>query len=126
LFLAVISFYLTINYKNCLIIVRGKRTLGDGMEKHIIDLDTIEHLADLSGLNFTEKEKDTMVKEVRGIITMLENCEDVELTEKSKPKTIGLLDLREDKVMPSMKKDKAIGQAINTQSDYIVIPKVVD
>ena len=100
--------------------------LGDGMEKHIIDLDTIEHLADLSGLNFTEKEKDTMVKEVRGIITMLENCEDVELTEKSNPKTISLSDLREDKVMPSMKKDKAIGQAINTQSDYIVIPKVVD
>lgn len=96
------------------------------MEKHIIDLDLIEHLADLSGLNFTDKEKDIMVKEVSGIITMLENCEDVELTEKSRPKTVSLSDLREDKVAPSMNKDKAIGQAINTQSDYVVIPKVVD
>ena len=96
------------------------------MEKHIIDLDTIEHLADLSGLNFTEKEKDIMVKEVRGIITMLENCDDVELIEKSEPKTIGLADLREDKVAPSMRKEKAIGQAIKTQSDYVSIPKVVD
>ena len=96
------------------------------MEKNIIDLDKIEHLADLSGLNFTEKEKDIMVKEVRGIITMLENCDDVELTEKSEPKTIGLADLREDKVAPSMRKEKAIGQAIKTQSDYVSIPKVVD
>lgn len=96
------------------------------MEKHIIDLDTVEYLADLSGLNFTEKEKDLMVKEVRGIITMLESCEDVELTEKSKPKTVALSDLREDKVAPSMNKDKAIGQAIYCQCDYVAIPKVVD
>ena len=96
------------------------------MEKHIIDLDTIEHLADLSGLNFTEKEKDIMVKEVRGIITMLENCQDVQLTEKSEPKIVGLADLREDKVAPSMRREKAIGQAIKTQSDYVSIPKVVD
>jgi aspartyl/glutamyl-tRNA(Asn/Gln) amidotransferase C subunit len=96
------------------------------MEKHLIDLDTIEHLADLSGLNFTEKEKDVMVKEVRGIITMLENCEDVQLSEKSNPKTVSLSDLRDDKVAPSMRKEKAIGQAINTQCDYVVIPKVVD
>lgn len=96
------------------------------MEKHLIDLDTIEHLADLSGLNFTEKEKDVMVKEVRGIITMLENCEDVQLTEKSNPKTVSLTDLRDDKVAPSMRKEKAIGQAIKTHSDYVAIPKVVD
>ncbi len=96
------------------------------MEKHTIDLDTIEHLADLSGLNFTEQEKDVMVKEVRGIITMLENCEDIELTEKSKPKTVTLSDLREDNVAPSMKKEKAIGQAMKTECDYVVVPKVVD
>ncbi len=117
---------LTINDKNCLIIVVREIPLGDGMEKHIIDLDVIEHLADLSNLNFNDKEKDTMVKEVRGIITMLENCEDVELTEKSRPKTVSLSDLRDDKVEPSMKREKAIGQAISTQSDYVAIPKVVD
>lgn len=96
------------------------------MGKQIIDLDQIDHLADLSGLNFTDKDRLVMQKEVSGIINMLEQCKDVELVEQSKPKTVSLADLREDRVKNSLKKDVAIGQAVETKNDYIAIPKVVD
>lgn len=96
------------------------------MEKQLIDFDQIDHLAELSGLNFAEKERDIMLKEVSGILSMLEQCKDVELTEPSKPKMVTLSALREDEVMSSLKKDIAIGQAIETKSDYVSIPKVVD
>lgn len=96
------------------------------MGKQLIGLEQIDHLADLSGLNFTDKERDVMLKEVSGILSMLEQCKDVELTEPSRPKTVTLSDLREDVVKGSLKKDVATGQAIETRSDYISIPKVVD
>lgn len=96
------------------------------MEKQLIDLDQIDHLADLSGLTFTDKERLVMQKEVSGIIGMLEQCKDVELTEQSKPKTVSLSDLREDRVRSSLKKDVATGQAVEIRNDYIAIPKVVD
>ena len=96
------------------------------MGKQLIDLDQIDHLADLSGLNFTEKDWLVMQKEVSGIISMLEQCKDVELTEQSRPKTVSLADLREDRVRSSLKKDTATGQAVETRNDYIAIPKVVD
>lgn len=96
------------------------------MEKKLIDLEQIDHLADLSGLNFTEKEREVMLKEVSGILTMLEQCSDVELTEPSMPKMVTLSDLREDVVKNSLKKEVATGQAIETRSDYVSIPKVVD
>jgi aspartyl/glutamyl-tRNA(Asn/Gln) amidotransferase C subunit len=96
------------------------------MEKHIIDLDQIDHLANLSMLNFTDKEREIMLKEVGGIVNMLEQCEDVQLTERSKPKIVSLGDLREDNVKPSLKKDSVIEQAVDSRSDYFCIPKVVD
>lgn len=96
------------------------------MEKPIIDIDKIDYLAELSNFNFTDKEKEIMQKEVSGIIGMLERCQDVQLTENIAPQNIGLSSLREDDVAKSLKKDVAIGQAISTSSDYIVIPKVVD
>ena len=96
------------------------------MEKHLIDLEEIDHLADLSGLNFSDKERELMQREVSGIIGMLKQCEDVELANVSKPKTITLSELREDVIKPSLAKDCVVGQAIDTISDYIAVPKVVD
>lgn len=96
------------------------------MEKHLIDMGQIDHLAELSGLRFSDKEREIMQKQVSGILDMLQQCEDVQLTEKSRPRIISLADLREDIVKSSLKKDTAIGQAVETRGDYIVIPKVVD
>ncbi len=96
------------------------------MEKELISLEQIDYLADLSMLTFTEKERNTMVKEVSGILSMLQSCEDVQITEKSKPRTVSLGELREDKIEPSLNKDIVLGQALDVRNDYVSIPKVVD
>jgi len=96
------------------------------MDNQLISLEQIDYLAGLSGLEFTDKEREIMAKEVSGILTMLHSCEDTNLQDSNIRKVVSINDLREDVITPSIPKEFAIGQAPLIQNDFIAIPKVVE
>ena len=97
------------------------------MEKNNIDLTTIDHLADLSNLTFTEEEKVIMMGEVSSIIDMLTACaraktdgiEDEELT-------MSLDALREDIPMQTLNIDTVFENSTRCEKNYFTVPKVVE
>lgn len=94
------------------------------MDKNSINLEHIESLSELSGLRFTDKEKDTMLEEVRNIVDMLNTCADIEIIDDNKfNKIVSLDELRQDEVRTSFDKSIALSQAREVRDDYIVVPK---
>ena len=95
------------------------------MEKNLITIDEIDYLADLSGLNFSDEEKEIMQGEVSGILSMLNTCADIEVEGSISASTVLLSDLRDDEVHRSLDKDIALSQVRECRGNYIVIPKGV-
>ena len=93
------------------------------MEKDLITIDEIDYLADLSGLNFSNEEKEIMQGEVSGILSMLNTCADIELDNSISMDTVSLGSLREDVIKRSLDKDVALSQVRESRGNYVVIPK---
>ena len=86
----------------------------------------IDRLAELSALEFTEEEKQGMIKEVSGIITMLNECDTIEANEFEFDNKIDLSDLREDEDKPSMSNEKALINAPKQRKGQFNVPLVVE
>jgi len=95
------------------------------MEKDSITISTIEHLAELSGLEFSEEEKQEMQAQVIGILDMLNGCANADMV-VSDSKSITLDDIRNDEVMPSLIREDVLSNSPNCMQGYIVTSKVVD
>ena len=96
------------------------------MKKTIINSNVIEKLSNLSAIDFTDNEKELMIKEVSGIVDMLDACAKVDKVNVSE-QAVSLDGLREDVETDSMiKRDEILSYAPRTENGYIVVPKVVD
>ena len=95
------------------------------MENNKISIEDIEKLADMSGLIFSDEEKENMVDEVSGIIEMLNLCEKVSTDNKNTEAVLGLSDLRDDSITENFALDISINSPSKRKGCYIV-PKVVD
>lgn len=85
----------------------------------------IAHLAKLARLRFSDQELEKFTKDMQNILGMVENLPPME------GKQIGLdpehpMALREDQVSPSLKREKALSNAPQTEAGCIVVPKTVE
>ena len=95
------------------------------MEKNSITISTIEHLAELSGLEFTEEEKKVMQTQVIDILDMFNGCAEAD-TIVSDSVSVTLDHIRNDEVMPSLIREDLLSNSPNCMQGYIVTSKVVD
>ena len=96
------------------------------MKKEDITVQDIDRLANLSALEFTDEEKESLISEVSGIVKMLNQCDNVEVTEYEFDNTIALADLREDEVGESLTNEEALINAPKQRKGYYNVPRVVE
>jgi len=88
----------------------------------------LDKIAHLSRLEFDEKDADTIMKEMSGIITWVEQLNKVD-TNGIEPLTTmshEVNSLREDRVKPHLAHDKALLNAPKKDADYFHVPKVLE
>jgi len=93
-----------------------------------IDKATIDKLADLAKLEFDDKSKDEIIKDLNKILTFVDklnemNTDDVEpLTYMSDEVNV----MREDDVIQRITQKEALKNAPKKDSDYFIVPKVLN
>jgi aspartyl-tRNA(Asn)/glutamyl-tRNA(Gln) amidotransferase subunit C len=91
-----------------------------------IDKNTIDHLEHLAKLNFSEQEKESMLKDFEKIVGFVDSLNELD-TEGVEPK-IYVNDefdkLREDKAENIYTREEALKNAPKKDSFYIRVPKV--
>lgn len=93
-----------------------------------ITKEQVEHVAKLARLNLTEEEKDLMTRDLAAIIDFADQInalaiEDVKPTDHIIP--INNV-FREDRVQPSMDREKLLANAPNQENGCFSVPKVVE
>ena len=96
------------------------------MKREDVTIKEIERLAELSTLDFTEQEKKAMIKEVSGIIKMLNECDTIEANDYEFDNTIDLCDLREDEAKESITNELALTNAPKQRKGQFNVPMVVE
>ena len=93
-----------------------------------IDNKLISDLAKLAKLKFDEKSSKNMQADLKKIIGFIEKLSEIE-TENIDP-LIYLSEelnvLRNDEVIENISQEKALSNAPKKDSDYIIVPKVID
>lgn len=85
----------------------------------------VDHIAKLSKLCFSGEEKIKIEKELSSMINMVEKLPEtnVNLNEADASE---IMQLREDKVLPSMPRDELLKNAPEVKAGCIVVPKTVE
>lgn len=93
-----------------------------------IDKDTVGKIAHLSRLEYSETEKEALVKEMNKILDWMDKLNEVD-TSNVEPLTHMSAELnvfREDVVQPHLDHKKALVNAPKKDSDYFRVPKVIE
>lgn len=92
-----------------------------------LDKETVEKLAHLARLEFSEEEKESMLQDMDKILAFVEKISEMEL-EGVEP-LVYLTEegnmLRKDKVVYQVSKDEALKNAPDKDTDYFRVPKVM-
>ena len=96
------------------------------MDKQKISISDIEHLAELSGLEFSDVDKQVMLNEVVGILDMFDACAEADDYVVTDNKVMSLSDLRDDEVSPSLSKEDVFKNTPRVDRGYVVVPRVVE
>ena len=93
-----------------------------------IDKATVERVANLARLSFTEEEKDKVQAEMTKIVSFIEKMNELD-TEGVEP-LIFMSDeinaFREDNAYTEITKEEALKNAPQKDSDYFKVPKVIE
>jgi aspartyl-tRNA(Asn)/glutamyl-tRNA(Gln) amidotransferase subunit C len=92
-----------------------------------LDKATVEKLADLARLEFSEKEKDEMLQDMNKIMAFVEKINELDL-EGVEPLIYMIEEgnvLREDEVTEQVTRDEALKNAPSRDTDYFRVPKVL-
>lgn len=87
----------------------------------------VKYLADLSKLEFDEKELAKTAGEMTSIIALMDSVKEIDISYDALKDNhdVYLNDLREDAVKESMPTPKILSNAVNTNNCFVV-PKVVE
>jgi len=93
-----------------------------------IDRPLLDKIAHLSRLEFDEKDAEKIMKEMSGIITWVEQLNEVDTNGVEPLTTMSheINALREDEVNPHLSHEKALLNAPKKDSDYFRVPKVLE
>ena len=92
-----------------------------------LDKATVEKLADLARLEFSEGEKEEMLKDMNKIMDFVDKISELDL-DGVEPLTYLTEEgnvLRADEVKGEVTKDEALKNAPEKDSDYFLVPKVL-
>ncbi|NDE89715.1 MAG: Asp-tRNA(Asn)/Glu-tRNA(Gln) amidotransferase subunit GatC [Alphaproteobacteria bacterium] len=93
-----------------------------------IDKNTVARIANLARIRLTEEEQNTMAKEFQGILSWVDQLQEVN-TDNIPPLTSVVeitLPLREDKVTDGGYADDILANAPKQAAGFFVVPKVVE
>ncbi|MDZ7845479.1 MAG: Asp-tRNA(Asn)/Glu-tRNA(Gln) amidotransferase subunit GatC [Owenweeksia sp.] len=92
-----------------------------------LDSATVEKLADLSRLEFSEKEKENMLADLNKIVAFVDKINELDL--EGVAPLVYLTEeenvLRPDEVKGQVTKDEALKNAPDRDTDYFRVPKVL-
>ena len=91
-----------------------------------INTQTIENLANLSKLSFSENEKEELKGQVQNIIELLDQLESCECSHSDYDKTQKISELRDDVAEVGLSQEEVFLNAPKSSNGYFVVPKVVD
>ena len=92
-----------------------------------MDIKTIEHLCNLSKLNYTDEGKQKVMAEMSEIINLMDTVKefDVVYDDTKDNNSISYAEVREDKAKPSFPTEKLLSNTKPSDNCYVV-PKMVD
>lgn len=92
-----------------------------------MDIKTIEHLCNLSKLNYTEEGKQKVMEEMSEIINLMDTVKefDVVYDDTKDNNSITYSEVRKDEAMESFPTDKLLSNT-TPSNDCYVVPKMVD
>lgn len=94
-----------------------------------IDTATLDHIAELSKLSFTDEEREKMAEQMSDIITLMDTIKDIDIQydDTKDENEISYADLREDKAGASFPTERLLQ---NTEAggdgDCYVLPKMME
>lgn len=88
---------------------------------------TIEKLEELAMLKLDDSEKESLKEDLDKLIQMFDKLSELDTSGVTPLKNINnhKQELREDKVVHSISKAEALGNAKKATADYFVVPKVI-
>ncbi|MCK5655006.1 MAG: Asp-tRNA(Asn)/Glu-tRNA(Gln) amidotransferase subunit GatC [Candidatus Aureabacteria bacterium] len=93
-----------------------------------IDKKLISYLAHLSRLEFDDSKLEEFTSQIDKIVEYIKKLDELD-TEKVEP-TAHILPVknvfREDKIIPSIEREKVFKSAPETQNGYFIVPKVIE
>ncbi|MEF9983069.1 MAG: Asp-tRNA(Asn)/Glu-tRNA(Gln) amidotransferase subunit GatC [Oscillospiraceae bacterium] len=84
----------------------------------------IKHIAKLAKLKIEENQIEKFENEMKDILKMVENLPEIEGSLKIDENNV--MELREDIVLTSLKRDEVLANAPKKQAGCIVVPKTVE
>ena len=92
-----------------------------------MDLNMVKYLAELSKLEYSDKELAATAEQMTDIIDLMDTVKEIDITydDLKDNHDVYLNDLRKDEVIESMPTSKVLSNAVNTNI-FFVVPKVVE
>lgn len=92
-----------------------------------MDLNMVKYLAELSKLEYSDKELAATAEQMTDIIDLMDTVKEIDITydDLKDNHDVYLNDLRKDEVIESMPTSKVLSNAVNTNNRFVV-PKVVE
>ena len=92
-----------------------------------MDLNMVKYLAELSKLEYSDKELAATAEQMTDIIDLMDTVKEIDITydDLKDNHDVYLNDLRKDEVIESMPTSKVLSNAVN-RNNCFVVPKVVE
>ena len=91
-----------------------------------MDIKQLEHLAELSKLEFSQEELVNFDKDFENLINMVEKVKTCNISGERRLKVISMDDLREDEVVPSTSVEKLLKNSPDTKKDSVAVPRIME
>ena len=94
------------------------------MENDLITIAEIDRLAELSALRFSDEDKERLKGEVGGVVTMLDQCGEIQTNLKGVARSMSLAELRDDEFVAGLSSENIFENAPSHDGEYFVVPEV--
>lgn len=91
-----------------------------------MDLKEIQHLAELSKLEFSKEELESFALDFASLVNLADNIKNADIKSKRVLNALDLKDLREDEVKESLPAKTILKNAPVSKKNSFVVPRVVE
>lgn len=91
-----------------------------------MDIKELEHLAEMSKLEFTHEELLEFDKDFQNLIDLVDRVKNCNIAGERRLKIISMDDLREDEVIASTNVEKLLKNSPETKKDSVAVPRIME